>query len=137
MRRIIFNLVTKVYPWYLRVIYKMNIGSNTIVSPKSRLDKSINPKGIHIGNNCWILRNSIVLAHDHCRSLKTDTFIGDNCVIGVNSIVLPGIKIGNHVIVGAGAVVTKDVPNHCVVAGNPAKIIREGVTLNDRGQIIN
>lgn len=95
----------------------MNIGQNVMISYKATLDKSINPRGIHIGNNTWVLAESMILAHDHCRNLMTDTIIGDNCVIGVRSIILPGVKIGDHVVVGAGAVVTKDVPNHCIVVG--------------------
>lgn len=47
-----------------------------------------------------------------------DVWIGGNCTI------LPGVTIGNNVVVAAGAVVTKDVPNNCVVAGVPAKVIK-------------
>jgi len=50
--------------------------------------------------------------------------VGDNVWIGTNVIVLPGRKIGKSSIVGAGAVVTKDVPEYAIVAGNPAKVIR-------------
>lgn len=50
--------------------------------------------------------------------------IGDNVRIMANSVVFGNIKIGNNVTVGAGSVVTKDVPDNCVVAGNPAKIIK-------------
>lgn len=50
--------------------------------------------------------------------------IGDNVMIGANVIVVGGIHIGNNVTIGAGSVVVKDVPDNCVVAGNPAKIIR-------------
>lgn len=49
--------------------------------------------------------------------------IGDNVFIGVNTILLPGISIGNESIVGAGSVVTSDIPSHVVAAGNPARII--------------
>jgi len=55
----------------------------------------------------------------------------------VNSIILPGVKIGDEVIVGAGAVVTKSVPPNCVVAGNPAKIIRDGISMNDFAALNN
>jgi len=51
------------------------------------------------------------------------TIIGDDVGLGVKSIILPGIKIGKGSIVGAGAVVTKDVPQYSIVAGVPAKII--------------
>jgi maltose O-acetyltransferase len=50
--------------------------------------------------------------------------IGDDVWIGTRAIILPGVKIGNGVIVGAGAVVTKDVPDYAVVGGVPAKLIR-------------
>lgn len=51
--------------------------------------------------------------------------IGDDVWIGANAVVLPGVTIGTHCIVAAGAVVTKDVPSHSLVAGVPAKIIKK------------
>lgn len=51
--------------------------------------------------------------------------IGDNCWIGGGSIINPGVTLGNNVVVGAGSVVTKSFPDNVVIAGNPAKIIRE------------
>lgn len=51
-------------------------------------------------------------------------YIGDNVYIAANSTVIGGIHIGNNVIIGAGSVVTKDVPDNCVYAGNPAKFIK-------------
>ena len=51
--------------------------------------------------------------------------IGDDVWIGANAVILPGVTIGNHAVVAAGAVVTKDVPPHCLVAGVPAKVIKE------------
>ena len=50
--------------------------------------------------------------------------IGNDVWIGTRSIILPGVNIGSHSIIGAGSVVTKDVPEWAIVAGNPAKIIR-------------
>lgn len=50
--------------------------------------------------------------------------IGDNVSVGANVVIIGDINIGNNVIIGAGAVVVKDVPDNCIVAGNPAKIIR-------------
>ncbi|RPB12583.1 trimeric LpxA-like protein, partial [Morchella conica CCBAS932] len=50
--------------------------------------------------------------------------IGDDCWFGGNVLVLPGVVVGDGVVVGAGAVVTKSVPSHCVVAGNPARIVK-------------
>jgi acetyltransferase-like isoleucine patch superfamily enzyme len=49
---------------------------------------------------------------------------------------LAGVVIGDEVIVGAGSVVTKDVPSHCIVAGNPARIIKAGIRMNDDARLI-
>jgi acetyltransferase-like isoleucine patch superfamily enzyme len=49
---------------------------------------------------------------------------------------LPGIKIGDSVIIGAGAIVTKDVPSGCIVTGNPAKIIKRNIKTKKFGRII-
>lgn len=51
--------------------------------------------------------------------------IGDDIWIGANAVILPGVSIGSHSVVAAGAVVTKDVPPHSLVAGVPAKIIKQ------------
>lgn len=53
--------------------------------------------------------------------------IGDGSWLGHGSIVLPGASIGRHVVVGAGSVVTGDLPDHCVAVGNPARVIRRYV----------
>lgn len=50
--------------------------------------------------------------------------IGNDVWIGMNSCILPGVKIGNGAIIGAGSVVTRNVPDYAIVAGNPAKIIK-------------
>ena len=50
--------------------------------------------------------------------------VGDDVWIGANAVVLPGVTIGSHCVVAAGAVVTKDVPDHTLVGGVPAKIIK-------------
>ena len=50
--------------------------------------------------------------------------IGDNVTLGVNVCIIGKINIGNNVFIGAGSIVTKDVPDNCIVAGNPARIIK-------------
>ncbi len=51
--------------------------------------------------------------------------LGDHCWIGMNAVILPGVELGENVIVGAGAVVTKSFPSYTIIAGNPARVIRE------------
>lgn len=55
---------------------------------------------------------------------KEKVMIGNDCWIGANAVILPGVTVGNGVIIGAGAVVTRDVPDYAVVGGVPAKIIK-------------
>ena len=57
--------------------------------------------------------------------------IGDNVHISAGARILGPIHIGNNVIIGANAVVVKDVPDNCIVAGIPAKIIKKGISLKD------
>ena len=112
-----------------------DIPYSAIIEGSVLLDK-LYPRGIHIGENTLVAGGATILSHDHCKRVGNnqpflvDTFIGKNCFIAVGAIILPGVKIGDEVIVGAGAVVTKDVPSNTVVAGNPAKIIRENIKMN-------
>lgn len=83
---------------------------------------------ITIGNNVTIT-NSVVLAHDASTKKELGyskigcVDIGDNVFIGYGCIVLPNVKIGNKVIVGAGTVISKDIPDNVVVVGNPYKVV--------------
>ena len=56
-----------------------------------------------------------------CKPIK----IGDNCWIGDKSIIVAGVSIGRGTIIGAGSIVTKDIPDYCIAAGNPARIIKK------------
>ena len=64
----------------------------------------------------------------HCTTLgatpKGRPVLGDNVSLGANVTIIGPVHIGNNVVIGAGSVVVKDVPDNCVIAGNPAKIIR-------------
>lgn len=57
--------------------------------------------------------------------VKAPVRIGDNCWIGANAIILPGVTIGDMVVVAAGSVVTKDIPSNVMVAGNPAVVKKQ------------
>ena len=59
------------------------------------------------------------------KELATPVRIGANCWLGGNVIVCPGVTIGDNVTVGAGSVVTRDLPSNCVAVGNPCRVIRE------------
>jgi acetyltransferase-like isoleucine patch superfamily enzyme len=118
-----------------------DIGDGCIIE-KIKLDK-VYPQGIHIGKECLIASGVVILTHDHCKRIGpsildcyvTNTIIGNRCFVALNSIIMPGVTIGDECIVGAGSVVTKDVPGHCVVAGNPARIIRRGISMSRRAEL--
>ncbi len=88
---------------------------------------------IHVGNKVTITSGVRLLTHDGSSWLFNDTKgrrhlyrrieIGNNVFIGSNSIIMPGVKIENNVVVAAGSVVTKSLPENSIVGGNPAKII--------------
>lgn len=88
---------------------------------------------VRIGNDCMIAPNVALYTTGHSLEPKNRNksgyaipiIIGDNVWIGGSSVILPGVKIGDNSIVAGGSVVTKDVPPNVVVAGNPAKIIKE------------
>ena len=97
---------------------------NTIIGP------------VKIGNNVNLAQGITVTALNHNftdpnkkideQGVSTNPVtIGDDIWIGANAVILPGVNIGNHSVVAAGAVVTKDVPAHTLVAGVPARIIKE------------
>ena len=63
-----------------------------------------------------------------------EVIIGDNVWLGGNTVVCPGVHIGSNVVIGAGSVVTKDIPDWCVAAGNPCKVIRK-ITDDDKKKL--
>jgi acetyltransferase-like isoleucine patch superfamily enzyme len=91
------------------------------------------PYLVKIGNHCTITVGVMFITHDGgCWVFREqipelNVFgkieIRDNCFIGIGSIILPNVTIGPNSVVGAGSVVTKDVPPNTVVAGSPAKLI--------------
>ncbi len=75
-----------------------------------------------IGKN-FTFRNSLTVGNKNNNNELLPT-IGNNVEVGANVVIIGDIEIGDNVIIGAGSVVVKNVPSNCVVAGNPAKIIK-------------
>ncbi|MEM9433435.1 MAG: acyltransferase [Pseudomonadota bacterium] len=100
----------------------MDIHPSAQLSLSAKLDRTY-PQGVHIGAHSYVAFDARIMTHDMTRNLRLQTRIGQNCFIGGRAMILPGVEIGDHCIVGAGSVVTKSVPAGHVVAGNPAKII--------------
>lgn len=90
-------------------------------------------KKITIGKDCVIARHVLIIdsdAHhllDSTRPMTEEIKIGNNVWIGYRAMILKGVTIGDGSVIAAGAIVTKDVPEKCMVAGVPAKVIRENV----------
>ena len=87
---------------------------------------------IYIGKGTYIAFNVIIITTNHSiynleeHDSPKDVKLGDNCWIGANSIILPGVELGPHTVVGAGSVVTKSFPEgNCVIVGNPAYKLKE------------
>lgn len=117
---------------YVRIL-KMDLHPTVQMSLSAKPDKTF-PRGIHIDEHSYLAFNVRVLTHDRTRGLYLHTRIGKNCFIGGESIILPGITIGDGCVVGAGSVVTKDVPAGSVIAGNPAKVLRSGIKVGHYGR---
>lgn len=119
---------------YLRKVWGMDIHPTVEMSLSAHFDKTY-PAGIHVDEYSYVAFDTRILSHDMTRRMKLDTRIGKNCFIGGRSIIMPGVQIGDSCIVGAGSVVTKSVPDNCIVAGNPARVLREGVALLSYGRL--
>jgi acetyltransferase-like isoleucine patch superfamily enzyme len=117
----------KVYEKYLNVEF----GSGVRILHFPRFGSE--PYLIKIGSNVTITRGVCFVNHDGGVGLFRKEYpglnvygrieVGDNVFIGLNSIILKGVRIGNNVVIGAGSIINKDIPDNVVVAGVPAKIV--------------
>lgn len=101
------------------ISYKCKIGKNCVF-PHHALGCVIHQDAI-IGDNCTILHGVTIGGKSNSKKLPV---IGNNVLIGANSVVMGDIKIGDNAIIGAGSVVLHNVEKGYVVAGNPAKKIK-------------
>jgi acetyltransferase-like isoleucine patch superfamily enzyme len=106
----------------------LEIGDRTYLNRRTEI---VARGRILIGADCAIAWDVVIIDSDeHWREgveMVQPVRIGDHVWIGARAIVLKGVTIGDGAIVAAGAVVTRDVPPHAIVAGNPARVIREGI----------
>jgi maltose O-acetyltransferase len=112
-------------------------GNSVFLGDRSELGINCELYGeVHIGN-CVMMGPQVVVWTTNHRFDRVDipmvdqgngqmrpVVIGDDVWIGTRAIILPGVRIGQGAVVGAGAVVSKDVPSWAVVVGNPAKVVR-------------
>ena len=104
------------------------LGKNFQLERNSYLDSSF-PWLIEIGNNVTLAPEVMVLSHDGSTqkvigySKIGKVQIGDNVFIGSKSIILPNTKIGNNTIIGAGSIVSGEIPGDVIVTGTPAKVV--------------
>ena len=106
----------------------MRLGKNVWIGPHVQIDHS-HAWLVSIGDETVIASRAIILAHDastrrHIGYTKIGRVrIGSRTFIGAGAIILPGVSIGDDVVIGAGSVVTRDVPDGCVAAGNPCRVV--------------
>jgi acetyltransferase-like isoleucine patch superfamily enzyme len=116
----------------------LEIGHNTYIGAQAHIRIA---KHLKIGDNVAISWNVTIMDSDfhnykidgQLQQITKDVIIGNNVWIGNNVIILKGVTIGENAIVAAGSVVTKDVPAHTAVGGNPVKVIKQNVQPVHRG----
>lgn len=107
-----------------------HIGDHTVINHNAYLmDGGTITIGKHcfIGPNCGMYTaNHPAIAEQRNQGLEQalPIKIGDHCWLGGNVTILPGVTIGSNTIIGAGSVVTKDIPDHVIAVGNPCRVLR-------------
>ena len=116
----------------------IRIGNNSSIG----INAFISHPGVSIGDNVMMGRDVMIYTVNHGHNLtdipmieqgKTEirpVKIGNDVWIGARVIILPGVNIGDGVILAAGSVVTKDVPSYTIVAGTPAKIVKKKMLIS-------
>ena len=113
----------------------VNIDASVVVERGVNLDR-VYPESIVIEESCLIASGAVILCHEHVYRdpiepslpLRKPVVIGARTFVGVSATICPGVKIGCDCIVGAGSVVTKDIPDGCI-AGVPARVIKTGLRM--------
>lgn len=110
--------------WLYRTFLRMKVGKQTSFALMVMPDIMF-PEKISVGTNTIIGYNTTILAHEYLihEYRIGKVLIGDEVMIGANTTILPGVKIGDGAVVSAGTLVHKDVPDGAFVGGNPMRII--------------
>ena len=124
-------------PFYCDYGTHIEIGKNFFANYNCTI---IDVAKVKIGNNCQFAPNvSIYTAGHPIHPVSRNSLyeygisvtIGDNVWIGGNTVILPGVHIGSNTVIGAGSVVTKDIPDWVVAAGNPCRVVKQ-ITEEDK-----
>lgn len=124
-------------PFYCDYGSHIEVGKNFFANYNCTI---IDVAKVKIGDNCQMAPNVAIYTAGHpvhpvsrnsMYEYGIEVTIGDNVWIGGNTIILPGVNIGNNTVIGAGSVVTKDIPDWVIAAGNPCKVIRN-ITEKDK-----
>ena len=124
-------------PFYCDYGFHIEVGKNFFANYNCTI---LDVAKVTIGDNCQLAPNVAIYTAGHPLHPETRNSgyeygkavsIGDNVWVGGNTVICPGVHIGNNVVIGAGSVVTKDIPDMVIAAGNPCKVIRK-ITDDDR-----
>jgi Acetyltransferase (isoleucine patch superfamily) len=119
--------------WLYRTFLRMKVGKQTSFALMVMPDIMF-PEKISVGTNTIIGYNTTILAHEYLihEYRIGKVLIGDEVMIGANTTILPGVKIGDGAVVSAGTLVHKDVPAGAFVGGNPMRIIYTKEEMQER-----
>jgi len=118
----------------LRYLDGVDVQPSTSVSLSSRMIAG-KRGSISIGADTLVAFKTLLYTRDPRTGEDRPIRIGERCFIGGGSTILPGVTIGDEVIVGAGAVVLEDVPPRCIVGGNPARILKRDIVVGRYGRL--
>jgi acetyltransferase-like isoleucine patch superfamily enzyme len=130
------TLLVKIKWAYYTKFWKMDLHETCSFSLSARFDRT-NPRGVHVGAYSLVAFDAAILTHDLVRGARRHTRIGKNCFVGARSVILPGVTIGDGSIIGAGSVVTQDIPPGSIAVGNPARVVRSGITVGPYGRLLD
>lgn len=142
------NIVKSIMRFFLRIYHQSSsdrfrgylikkgivVGKGTHFDPKTSVIDISRPSLVTIGDNCYMNRNFTLLTHDWVTNVfihkgldfinsSGKVTIGNNVSFGQNVIVLKGVTIGDNSFIGAGSIVSKDIPANCIAVGSPCKPI--------------